>query len=90
MAYSIRPDKNRLLGGVGRKYSGNTVFCDQVEEALAILERTPRGYMRRIAKFPAGRYRYKAGRCRVIYEIDEPGKAVEILKIDLRDEHTYD
>ncbi|MFQ6098054.1 MAG: type II toxin-antitoxin system RelE/ParE family toxin [Armatimonadota bacterium] len=88
--YRIEPDLDVLLGRVRRKYQGNQRFISAVEEGLRILSETPRAFSHRIAKLPKGRYRYRHGRCRIIYRIDDDRMLVRILKIDLRSETTYE
>ncbi len=87
--YTIEPDENALLDDVKRKHRGNNVFIRQVEHGLNILKTTPYKHTRRISKFSGKRYRYRHGRCRIVYQVNEANKTIEISLIGLRDEGTY-
>ena len=89
MCYAIRPNEEQLLAEVRRKHRGDDLFVKQVTEGLQRLESSPYAYIRRIRKLPKGRYRYRHGRCRIIYRIDEQERTVDILAIRPRDESTY-
>ena len=89
MPYSVKPDEQQLLQHTERRHRGDPHFMAQVREGLDALKRDPRQFMRRIKKLPDGRYRYRHGRCRIVYSINEDERSVRISQIALRDEATY-
>ena len=89
MCYAIRPNEEQLLAEIPRKRRRDNLFVQQVTEGLQRLKCSPYAYIGRIRKLPKGRYRYRHGRCRIIYRIDEQERTVEILAIRPRDESTY-
>ena len=78
-----------MLAQLRRKHRGNDDFIQRAEEALDWLEQRPDDYPGRIARWPEGRYRYKHGRSRVVYTVDEDRGVVEILKMAYRDDKDY-
>ena len=89
MCYAIRPNEEQLVAEIRRKHRGDNLFVQQAIEGLQRVKCSPYAYIRRIRKLPEGRYRYRHGRCRIIYRIDEQERTVEILAIRPRDESTY-
>ena len=89
MGYEIWPDEARLMHEFARAHRGNDALIRQAAEGLAILKHTPREHTGRIKKLPDGRYRYRHGRCRIVYRIDEAASTVVIIRIAQREAGTY-
>ena len=89
MPYAIVPDARRLLADFARKHRGNQRLIDQAAAGLVIIARSPREHIGRIIRLSADRYRYRHGRCRIVYDIDEAHHTVVVVLIDQRDEGTY-
>lgn len=76
-----------------RKHRGDSDFLGRFEKALPILRRDPYGLAEpRIIPLQEpwrGYYRYKHGRCRIIYEILDGRRLVRLRRAEPRDEMTY-
>jgi len=89
MSYRLTPEPQELLDTLRREHGTGHVLVKQAEAGLAILGDTPTQWSKRIRRLPGGVYRYRHGRCRIVYEIDEDAQLVSILYVGLRDEATY-
>jgi mRNA-degrading endonuclease RelE of RelBE toxin-antitoxin system len=91
--YGIEQE-DRWVQAVRRKRRGDADFIQRFEEALPIIRGDPYGRSE-IRIIPLrhplkGRFRYKHGRCRIIYSINEERRTVRLLRVEPRDEGTYD
>ena len=64
--------------------------AQRVKEAIAKLMDEPRTYGTiKLDNAPVGQYRCRVGDWRIIFDIDDKDKVIEILDIRKRDERTY-
>lgn len=62
----------------------------RVREAIVQLAEDPRRHGAiKLENAPVGQYRYRVGDFRILFDIDDNAKTVEILDIRRRDEQTY-
>ena len=64
--------------------------AQRIKEAIQRLIENPRirGTVR-LENAPVARYRYRIGGYRILFDIDDEAKIVEVLDIKKRDERTY-
>lgn len=64
--------------------------AERIKNAIIKLEKNPRmvGTIK-LENAPVGTYRYRVGNQRVIFDVDDENKILEILDIAKRDEQTY-
>jgi len=61
-----------------------------VKQAVEKLEQNPRTYGTiKLENAPVASYRYRVGDNRILFDIDDEAKVIEILDIRKRDERTY-
>jgi len=64
--------------------------AQRVKLAIEKLEQNPRTYGTiKLENVPVASYRYRVGNYRILFDIDDEAKVVEILDIRKRDERTY-
>jgi len=61
-----------------------------MKEAIEKLKQAPRIHGTiKLENAPVASYRYRVGDLRILFDIDDETRTVEILDIRKRDEHTY-
>lgn len=64
--------------------------AQRVKEAIRELAENPRTHGAiKLESAPVARYRYRIGDYRLLFDIDDEAKIIEILDIRKRDERTY-
>ena len=64
--------------------------AQRVKQAVEKLEQNPRTYGTiKLENAPVASYRYQVGNYRLLFDIDDEAKVIEILDIRKRDERTY-
>ena len=67
-----------------------TKEAQRVKQAIEKLEQDPRTYgTLKLENVPVASYRYRVGNNRILFDIDEEAKVIEMLDIRKRDERTY-
>ena len=67
-----------------------TKEAQRVKQAVEKLEQNPRTYGAiKLENAPVASYRYRVGNDRLLFDIDDEAKLIEILDIRKRDERTY-
>ncbi|OIP26871.1 MAG: type II toxin-antitoxin system mRNA interferase toxin, RelE/StbE family [Chloroflexi bacterium CG08_land_8_20_14_0_20_45_12] len=62
----------------------------RIKEAIEKLKQDPRTHGTiKLENAPVAAYRYRVGYERILFDIDDESKLIEILDIRKRDEHTY-
>jgi mRNA interferase RelE/StbE len=62
----------------------------RIKDAIEELQTSPRGPgTLKLEHAPVAQYRYRVGDLRVLFDIDDTDKIIEILDIGKRDEQTY-
>lgn len=85
--------EERWRRAIARRHGAASDFATRVYESFDKIRRDPHG--RRTPRIIAmkrawkGKYRYKHGRCRIVYRIDDERRCVELIIIEPRDEKTY-
>jgi mRNA interferase RelE/StbE len=67
-----------------------TKEAQRVKQAVEKLEQNPRTYGTiKLENAPVASYRYRVGNYRLLFDIDDEAKVIEILDVRKRDERTY-
>jgi mRNA interferase RelE/StbE len=67
-----------------------TKEAQRVKQAVEKLEQNPRTYGTiKLENAPVASYRYRVGNYRLLFDIDDEAKVIEVLDIRKRDERTY-
>ena len=67
-----------------------TKEAQRVKQAIEKLEQDPRIYgTLKLENVPVASYRYRVGNNRILFDIDDEAKVIEILDVRKRDERTY-
>jgi len=67
-----------------------TKEAQRVKQAIEKLEQNPRPYgTLKLENVPVASYRYRVGNNRILFDIDDEAKVIEILDVRKRDERTY-
>lgn len=62
----------------------------RIKKAIEKLIHDPRTFGTiKLENAPVASYRYRAGDLRILFDVDDNAKVIEILDIRKRDEHTY-
>lgn len=67
-----------------------TKEAQRVKQAIEKLEQDPRTYgTLKLENAPVASYRYRVGNYRILFDIDDKARVIEILDVRRRDERSY-